>query len=122
MELAANKSTPLQPVMVGSSNNAGHETVGVFSVVVVVPSSAIAPAEVVFLVASSGEEHAARKISSRMDSENKTERVCFPNLSNEIKDDRTIPSHREVPVFYFSQNFRIYCCFKVFKKTESLNC
>ena len=116
MELAANKSTPLQPVMVGSSNNAGHETVGVFSVVEVVPSSAVTSAVVVSLVAFSGEEHAARKINcSRMDSGNKTERVCFPNLSNEIKDDRSIPSHREVPVFYFSQNFRIYCCEKKFQ-------
>ena len=74
MALLAVNSTLSHPVMDGSSNTAGQETVGVFSVVEVVPSSAVASAEVVSLVASLGEEHAARKIScSRMDSEIKTE-------------------------------------------------
>ena len=41
---------------------------------------------------SSGDEHAAKRIScSRMDSEKKTERVCFWTLLGGKKDDGIIP-------------------------------
>ena len=61
----------------------------VLSVVVVVSPADSAAASV---VASSGAEHAAKRTScSRMDSEKKTERVCFRTLLVGKKDDGTIP-------------------------------
>ena len=87
MELAANKSTPLQPVMVGSFKTAGQETVGVFSVVV---SEVVS--EVVSVVVFVGDEQDSKRINcNRIVSKDSTEKVLFHTLLDDEKDDGTIP-------------------------------
>ena len=63
----------------------------VLSVLVVVsPADSVTAS--VSVAASSGEEHAAKRTScSMMDSEKRTERVCFRTLLGGKKDDGTIP-------------------------------
>ena len=68
-----------------SSDAVPVSPVGVVGTVLLVESSSVVSA------ASSGEEHAAKRTScSRMDSEKKTERVCFRTLLGGKKDDGTI--------------------------------
>ena len=91
MALPAVNSTLLHPVMVGSSNTAGQETVGVFSLVV---SKVVSEdvSEVVSEVVFVGDEQDSKRIScNRIESNNNNEKVLFHTPLNDEKNDENIP-------------------------------